>query len=617
MTPYSTTIQDSYRPDIDGLRGLAVLTVILFHAFPQYLGGGFIGVDIFFIISGYLICSNLFKNLEEGRFSFIDFYCRRIRRIFPALLCVLLGTYGVGWFLLTSSEYWQLGKHIVGGAAFSANFVYLNESGYFDTAANLKPLLHLWSLGIEEQFYIFWPVILWLAWRAGINLFSVTVIGLLASFACNIWAASNEAFYLFDFYSPFTRIWELLLGALLAYYVIRAKPDKASNMQSYFGLALITIGALVCSKDSVFPGWWALLPTVGATLLISAGKTATINKILLSNRLMIGLGLISYPLYLWHWPILSYLRILNGDSSTPWMLMLCLIASLGLAYLTYCFVERPLRYGANLRIKTIVLLSLMGVVAFIGFNTYKRDGLDFRISKKLQVVDGKIDCPGYSICIFGNQNSEKNIVLYGDSHASHLTKALEQELGGEYKFYYVHASGCFVSESLGYPDIPEWKECPQIREVVKKLQGLNIFAIITAQKWHGYDLTEPKDIQKAVQDKVKAFNLKPQKMLILGSTIDIDYNCEISTFYKRRPFSKSNPCIVNKTPIETSKSFIETTRSMNLPSNIKFVYPYEVICPEGQCTIIDGDISHYQDTTHLTLDGALKVVKEIRKQLEI
>ena len=617
MNSYSTTIQDSYRPDIDGLRGLAVITVMLFHTFPEYLGGGFIGVDIFFVISGYLICSNLFKNLEEGRFSFIDFYSRRIRRIFPALLCVLFSTYGVGWFLLTSSEYWQLGKHLAGGAAFSANFVYLNESGYFDIAANLKPLLHLWSLGIEEQFYIFWPVILWLAWRMGINLFTVTLIGLLASFACNIWAASNEAFYLFDFYSPFTRIWELLIGALLAYYVIRAKPDKSSNMQSCFGLALITIGAFICSKESVFPGWWALLPTVGATLLISAGKTATINKIFLSNRMMVGLGLISYPLYLWHWPILSYLRILNGEASAPWILTLCLIASLGLAYLTYRFIERPLRYGTNLRIKTIVLLGLMIIIAFVGFNTYKRDGLDFRISKKLQVIDGKINCPEYSVCTFGNQNSEKIIVLYGDSHASHLTRALELELGSEYKIYYVYASGCFVSQSLGYPDIPEWKKCPQIREVVKKLEGLNIFAIITAQKWHGYDLVEPKDIQKAVQDKAKAFDLKPKKMLILGSTIDIDYNCEISTFYKRRPFSKSNPCVVNKTPMETNKAFIDTTRSMNLPSNIKFVYPYEVICPKGQCTIIDGDISYYQDPTHLTLDGALKVVKEIRKQLEI
>lgn len=616
MTSYLATNKDNYRHDIDGLRGLAVITVILFHSFPEYFGGGFIGVDIFFVISGYLICSILFKDLQAGCFSFIDFYCRRIRRIFPALLCVLFTTYAVGWFLLTPSEYWQLGKHIVGGAAFSANFLYLNESGYFDTASNLKPLLHLWSLGIEEQFYIFWPPVLWLAQRARINLLAVTLTGFLVSFAWNIWAADNEALSMFDFFSPFTRIWELLLGALLAYWVTNIKLIKSSDTRSYFGLTLIVLGVLICANHSGYPGWWALLPTLGTMFLISAGKTASINKILLSNRMMVSLGLISYPLYLWHWPILSFLRILNGEVNAAWIRILCLIVSLGLAYLTYVLVEKPLRFGTNLRIKTLILLGLMAIIAFIGFNTYKRDGLDFRFSKKLQVIDGKLSCPEYSVCTFGKQDSEKIIVLYGDSHASHLTKALDMELGNEYKFYYIYASGCFVSQSLGYPEISEWKECRQIREVVKKLQGQNILAVVTAQKWHGYGLREPKGIEKAIQDKVKAFDLQPKKIVILGSTIDINYSCEISNFYKRRPLSQSSSCTIDDEPMQANKAFIDTTRSMNLSSNIKFVYPYEVICPKGQCTIIDGDIAYYQDPTHLTLHGALKVVKEIREQLE-
>ena len=215
----STThpLHPTYRADIDGLRALAVIAVIGFHAFPQAVPGGFIGVDLFFVISGFLISTILYENLIAHSFSFTDFYARRIRRIFPALMVVLASAYAIGWFVLLPDEYAQLGKHIAGGAGFIENFLLWHESGYFDNAAETKPLLHLWSLGIEEQFYIVWPILLWLAYRARLNLLSLTILIGGASFILNLWGTQVSPNPVATFYSPQTRFWELLMGAVLAY----------------------------------------------------------------------------------------------------------------------------------------------------------------------------------------------------------------------------------------------------------------------------------------------------------------------------------------------------------------------------------------------------------------
>ncbi len=206
-----------YRADIDGLRAIAVLAVIGFHAFPDRFPGGFIGVDIFFVISGFLISTIIFESLERGRFSFSEFYGRRIRRIFPALVLVLAATYAFGWFHLLAMEYKQLGRHIAGGAGFLSNFVLWDEAGYFDTAAETKPLLHLWSLGIEEQFYVCWPLLLWLAWKMKWGFLRITLALGVISFALNIDAAYSNV--VAAFYAPQTRFWELMAGALLAHRV--------------------------------------------------------------------------------------------------------------------------------------------------------------------------------------------------------------------------------------------------------------------------------------------------------------------------------------------------------------------------------------------------------------
>ena len=306
-----------YRPDIDGLRAVAVLSVVGFHAFPDLVKGGFIGVDIFFVISGFLISTIIFTSLNRNAFSFLEFYGRRIRRIFPALILVLVTCFTLGWFVLFGDEYKQLGNHIAGGAGFVPNLVLWSESGYFDNAANSKPLLHLWSLGIEEQFYIIWPLLLWLAWKKRSSLIAITVTIAVASIAYNIAIYRHDA--VADYYSPQTRFWELFAGSVLAYIKLHSHDFSASlkkwldkwpvqytkvnsaalcETQSIFGALLVTTGILVITKKYHFPGFWAVLPVFGAVFIISAGKHAWLNRVVLSNRLLVWFGLISFPLYL-------------------------------------------------------------------------------------------------------------------------------------------------------------------------------------------------------------------------------------------------------------------------------------------------------------------------------
>lgn len=389
----SETVSISYRPDIDGLRAIAVFAVLVFHAFPSLARGGFVGVDIFFVLSGFLISSILFSQLAREKFSFVDFYSRRIRRIYPSLLVILIACFIFGWFVLYDDEFRQLGKHIAGGAGFVANLVYWAESGYFDSAAETKPLLHLWSLGIEEQFYIIWPLLLWFSWKKRFSLLKLTVLILVGSFLLNIALFRTDT--VADFFSPFTRFWELLAGALLAYFTI-FKSDNEANARSrsklfgwlfligrnipkrlYSQTVLSVTGfvfilvAIFITKKSHFPGVWALIPVLGTLMMIAAGKDAWINKKLLSHKLLVMLGIISYPIYLWHWPLLSFAQILSVKTPDLPVRILIIPVSVLLAWLTFRFVENPLRFGLHVRIKTLVLFVLMFFVGLTGYLSYK------------------------------------------------------------------------------------------------------------------------------------------------------------------------------------------------------------------------------------------------------
>ncbi|WP_158541444.1 MULTISPECIES: acyltransferase family protein [unclassified Pseudomonas] len=335
----------SYRPDIDGMRAIAILSVVLFHAFPALLTGGFVGVDVFFVISGYLISSIIMKAVSKGSFSFYDFYMRRVRRIFPALMVVIAATFAAGWAVMMGDEFKLLSKHIMAGIGFLQNVLLYTESGYFDASAETKPLLHLWSLGVEEQFYLVFPIILIALHKAKIPLLPALVSMWLASFILGVAFLADSPSGVF--FLPQYRFWEVLTGSILAYLSLRKGGLKASdatgNLMSFTGIIMISLAIALIDKTARFPGYWALLPVVGAALIIAGGPEAWVNRKILSNRVMVFVGLISYPLYLWHWPIFSFAYIdLSGTPSTGIRVALVLTAFI-LAYLTYLLIETPLR----------------------------------------------------------------------------------------------------------------------------------------------------------------------------------------------------------------------------------------------------------------------------------
>src|SRR3954451_431602 len=364
-----------YRPDIDGLRAFAVLSVVLYHAFPKVVTGGFVGVDIFFVISGFLISKIPFTEMTDDRFSFTMFHGRRIRRIFPALAVCLVAVLTFGFVSLMPSELAQLGKHAFFGAAFLSNIVLWSESGYFDNAATLKPLLHLWSLGIEEQFYIFWPALLWLAFRMKAKVGRLLAVLFLASFALNI--ALSITNIADDFYLPVSRFWELLAGAGLAWRPPTLTPIVRS-WTSFVGLAALLTSASLFTPGMSFPGWPALLPVAGAAAVIVAGPEAAVNRIVFSNRAIVFVGLISYPLYIWHWPLISYAYVIRlGKAPTPLMATALVAASFLLAWVTYRFVEFPVRFGHRYQ-RTQIVVACVAAVGACGLAVWTKSGFPER-----------------------------------------------------------------------------------------------------------------------------------------------------------------------------------------------------------------------------------------------
>lgn len=378
-----------YRKDIDGLRAIAVLSVVGFHAFPQWIPGGFVGVDIFFVISGYLISSILFKTLDNGNFSFIDFYQKRVKRILPSLLIVLTFCYIAGWFSLLGSDFTSLGKHLAYGVGFFSNFILLSESGYFDTAAEYKPLLHLWSLGIEEQFYVIWPLVAVLTYRKRKLFISITIAMFICSLGAGFLALYNEPNEVF--YLPQYRAWELLLGALLAYRTIQLKTHTElihtsksialANIKAIFGLTLILASIFFTNKYMPFIN---LPATFGTVLLISASNNSYINRNFLSNLFLVFLGLISYPLYLWHWPILVFSKQWASSTPTKIDISITIFISILLAYLTYRFIELPVKKAS--RITAIILLGIACVISGVGYWTFINDGVISRFPESVQYL---------------------------------------------------------------------------------------------------------------------------------------------------------------------------------------------------------------------------------------
>lgn len=335
----------TYRSDIDGLRAIAVLAVVVFHAWPEWLPGGFVGVDVFFVLSGYLISGIIFKGCRTGTFTFGDFYARRVRRIFPSLVAMLALCLAYGWLVLLPAEFRQLGGHAAWGSVFLQNVAFWLESGYFDTSASLKPLLHLWSLAVEEQVYLVFPPVVLLAWRFRwpmLPLLATLFVGSLVACLVATRTAPSAAFFL----TPF-RTWEFLAGSILAWMHDRHGSPAARSWRveaaSWCGLGLLAFGLAWIGEGAGFPGWRAAIPVAGTTLMLAAGPAATPNRWLLSLKPLVWIGLISYPLYLFHWPLLSFLHILKGPKPDAGLVWGAVALSVALAAAAYYGLEKPIR----------------------------------------------------------------------------------------------------------------------------------------------------------------------------------------------------------------------------------------------------------------------------------
>jgi peptidoglycan/LPS O-acetylase OafA/YrhL len=511
----------AYRPDIDGLRAVAVMIVVLFHAWPNWLKGGFIGVDIFFVISGFLITSIIVQELKNEKFSIRQFYVRRVRRIFPALSTVVLATLAFGWYVLLRNEFEQLGKHILGAATFVSNFVLWNEAGYFDNDHTTKPLLHLWSLGVEEQFYLVWPLMLSLFFRrhAGILLF--LTITLAASFLLGLYATYNVP--VAAYFSPVTRFWELASGGLVAYLLSRGGPAVRWPLPtSAAGIVLIALGAILIDGQTPFPGAWAVLPVAGTCALILATKDSWINKRLLGNPLMVRIGLVSYPFYLWHWPLLSFGYIVLGERPPVEIKALLVASSLVLAFLTYHLIERPIQRTPK-QAKAIKAL-LASMVCFAIAGAFVARGLvpQRMNTNGTDVYLGALNDVGFPVpemkpLKYGSSvfqqitgSGEGTTILIGDSVMEQYGPLVAHGLGNNS----FNRKSIIFATAGGCPPIPGAIRLPRIRfptcgqtvtDAFKLAASPEIDTVVIAAAWNGYFTKSQHDLQVQGDGRIEQF----------------------------------------------------------------------------------------------------------------
>lgn len=640
-----TAVKSRYRPDIDGLRAMAVLPVVAFHAFPTWVTGGFIGVDIFFVISGFLISRLILEELAHGTFTFSGFFARRIKRIFPALILVLACCYAFGWFALFSDEFQQLGKHIAAGAGFSSNIILWFEAGYFDNSGETKPLLHLWSLGIEEQFYILWPLLIWACWKKKANILLLCA-GLFAlSFIGNAVYTGKDP--VTAFFSPLTRFWELLAGALVAVVFYRKKvesigalpqaPCSLPHGTSLLGAILLLCGIFFMDETKAFPGFWALLPVCGATLIIASGKNGLFNRLVLSHPAVVWIGLISYPLYLWHWPLLSFARIIEGDTPDRVIRIGAFALSILLAWLTYVGVEKPVRFGAPSALRTALLILLMVASGAAGYATYKAQGYPARASIKDYINNNNelirtptVDeaclsyigtkSPAFPICRFENADSPEVVAVIGDSHAHTAFPGMAEILKDRKISTLLMAnSGCPVLK--GAPTGKDQKEknlcnarIEQILEIIlskKEIEKVYLFTrgaknltgrepLTGDRDMLGSAILSAQDYKNGLQATIDTLHNAGKKVTYVMENPELKWLAETCT---ERPFrQKSYDCRPIKQDV--IDRYRQYTDILSQVRNVTVIDTLDLFCPSERCKVFENGILLYADDDHLSVTGS-------------
>ncbi|MBY0468314.1 MAG: acyltransferase [Burkholderiaceae bacterium] len=656
--PRAARIPLAHRTDIEGLRGIAVLSVLAVHSFPAWLQGGFIGVDIFFVLSGYLISQQLLQSLEDGRYSLIDFYARRVRRLYPALCLVLLAclVFSVACTFPSASR--QVGQHVAAGALFISNLVLWSEAGYFDAASQAKPLLHLWSLGIEEQFYLVWPLVMaglfrhrrWAPW--------LIVAALLLSLGLNLALVHDRP--VATFFLPPTRFWELMVGALLAWLTWSADDTPASWLRSrlpggpwshqqaadalaWLGLAMLALALWLIDKSDPFPGWRALLPTLGTFALLSAGPEAWVNRQLLSQPILRFYGAISYPLYLWHWPLLSFPVVLGLPLSSE-LRVLILVASVVLATLTHELLEKPVRRGLGGARLTWALFAALAVLGAAGWAVKRTDGLLATYPpqvREIAAAEFDADFPSYRIdrcflrmeqgpeafsddCIDRSRPSRPLMFLWGDSHAAALYPGLQDESA-----HAPESSGFRLAQFTAAACPPLMSAPPHSagpcdrtnRAVLERIAAERPATVVLAGHWSKYGTDAGSLRSVAVTLRQTAAHLKAmgvEKVVVFGNlpTWQIPQPRMLLGLWNRL---HAIPEYANDHLDPASIAANQAIQRAMADTGVVFISPIEALCNASGCltsTQHDGVLHPTAfDASHLTPEGSRVLVERSRSTL--
>jgi peptidoglycan/LPS O-acetylase OafA/YrhL len=657
-------VRQTYRPDIDALRGLAVIAVVVFHAFPSALPGGFVGVDVFFVISGYLITGLVSRDIQNGTFSLLDFYSRRIRRILPALVIVLTACGIAGWWLLLAGEYATLGQHSASAALFGSNFTLLSEAGYFDQAAHTKPLLHLWSLAIEEQFYLVWPLLMWAAWRARLAVDRWTMRLAFASLVLCIMLMSNDAAMVF--YHPATRGWELLVGASLV--LLERGPRWDSALRSHaairtwmpiVGAGCIAAAMIFLSERSAFPGWLALLPVLGTAAVIAGGSAAPFNARLAATRWLVSVGLVSFPLYLWHWPLLAFARIMAGSQPPLSLRIALVIASIALAWGTFRGVEKWFRTPRQRAAKVGGLVVALGLVGAAGLTVAMQGGMPGRssiagfedMSRKGRAIHPAVPCDrsfvqsAPSLIYCGRSGTtDPTFAVLGDSHAETLfagLAAVDSEhswlLAGHNAVPPLLDVETSVQGSAETDRQARWAKAlqhvattPSVRTVVIAFFGnaylhIEPFAadsVIATEEGRGQlMLTSTKWPGLQRRELVYAgLSASIDKLQSSGKTVIVMLDVPELPFLPKDCVRRPGSDLFGRQQCELSSS-VNQKRNLELRKLVdrlkaqhpalKVYDPTSLICGTAECSFVFGGRSLYRDSNHLSQVGAERVAADL------
>lgn len=600
-----------YRREIDGLRAVAVLPVIFFHAGFSVFSGGFVGVDVFFVISGYLITSILIAELEQGKFSIARFYERRARRILPALFVVMLACLPFAYMWMLPPQLKDFAQSLVSVVFFASNILFWRESGYFAAAAELKPLLHTWSLAVEEQYYLLFPLFLLLLWRFGRQrVFWAIIFIAVASLLLAEWGWRNSRTA--NFYLAPTRAWELLAGSICAFLTV-GKMQRSSNVLSISGLALIVFAIFAYSDKTPFPSVYTLAPVAGTGLVILfAGENTWVAR-LLSLRGFVGIGLISYSAYLWHQPLFAFARLRSVTETSQVLMGVLAIAALLLAWATWRYVEQPFRKRANqvlvTRRSVFVMSGVVGAVfVAVGLAGQMQNGNIFQkfdprnIRLLEQMHAGNITWKNKNTLRMRDfeRNGKTNILVIGDSNSGDLLNSLIYALGNSANFSSITIEvGCgniFIERSR-FEDDPSAKAEAKCRNSdVYDQRTLQLISdanyVFLASSWREFEAKLFGESWARLNEKFGP------KFYVFGAK-DISFT--------EREILTTDFEVLPKVRFRQSKDKLEINRILEQVAGDAFINPYDVFCVGEICPIFENYTPLYYDGSHITEHGVAKL----------